>query len=337
MLKIGCEDIKVGNRVILPEAWHEKVMDFGNLKSCAYEFEVEEIVKHKANKETYYICMPAKKEKSAKIAFSEIAIKYLFGQEVQDQNIGLSFKDFLPLEDTHLLVTSVRNPNEVIPGIFKIETELVQPNEDAAELICLNFKLDFTNGSGFSSIRLFCDGNKKSTWKLLYSKDISCMTEYEQMFQDTMIHKMYVEKSCAKLASYLEREGAIEHAQALRERARVHDNSKICCEDELSALARIINDKSCLKDSSKQLSPIKQDSIKLHWKHNSHHPEHFKTAIDMSKLDIMEMCCDWHARSTQYGTNFLEFVEKRQADRFHFPDWMFAEIWHYCKVLAAEI
>lgn len=147
MLKIGCEDIKVGNRVILPEAWHEKVMDFGNLKSCAYEFEVEEIVKHKANKETYYLCRPAKKEKSVKIAFSETAIKYLFGQEVQDQNIGLSFKDFLPFEDTHLLVTSVRNPNEVIPGIFKIETELVQPKEDAAEVICLNFKLDFTNGS----------------------------------------------------------------------------------------------------------------------------------------------------------------------------------------------
>ena len=49
------------------------------------------------------------------------------------------------------------------------------------------------------------------------------------------------------------------------------------------------------------------------------------------------MCCDWHARSTQYNTDFLKFVEERQKDRFHFPDWMFAEIWHYCKVLANEI
>lgn len=337
MLKIGNGELKVGTRVILPEAWHEKVMDFGNLKNCPYEFEVEEIVKRKANREIYYICRPTKKEKEIKIALTEITIRYLYGQEVPDQNVGLSFKEFLPLEDTHLLITSVRNPNEVVPGIFKVEAELVELGREERGIVCLNFKIDYTNGSGFSSVRLYCDGTKKSTWKFLYNKDISCMTEYEQMFQDTMIHKMYVTKSCEKLAAYLEREGAVEHAKQLRQRAVVHDISKICCEDELSALARIIHDKSSLTDSTKQLSPIKQDSIKLHWKHNSHHPEYYKTPIDMSKLDIMEMCCDWHARSVQYGTNFLEFVQNRQNDRFHFPDWMFQEIWHYCKVLASDI
>lgn len=337
MLKISNVDPKVGARVILPEEWHEKIMEFGNLKSCAYEFVVEEIIKHKANKETYYVCKPEKKEKTTRIALAESAIKYLFGQEVPDQNVGLSFKEYVPLENTHILITSVRDPNEVNPGIFKLEPELVELDESGKSMICLNFKINYTNGSGFCSIRLYYEGAKKGRWKFLYSKDISCMSEYEQMFQDTMIHKAYVEKSCAKLARYLEKEGATEHARMLMERAKVHDNSKISCDDELNALARIINDKSCLKDSSKQLSPLKQDSIKLHWKHNSHHPEYYKTPMDMSKLDIMEMCCDWHARSTQYGTNFLEFVEKRQADRFHFPDWMFAEIWHYCKVLASEV
>lgn len=337
MLKLSYEEIKPGMRIILPETWHEKLIEFGNLTSCDYEFKVKDVIKHKTNKETYYLCKPEKKEKNVKIALTEIAIRYLYGQELPDQNIGLSFNDFLPLEDTHILVTSVRNPNEVIPGIFTIEAELVKLDETMSGIICLNFKLNYTNGNGFSSIRLYCDGNKKSTWKFLYNTDISCMTEYEQMFQDTMIHKMYVRKSCEKLAVYLEREGAVEHAKMLRERAIVHDNSKICCEGELSALSRIIHDKGSLKDATKQLSPIKQDSIKLHWKHNSHHPEHFKNAIDMSKLDIMEMCCDWYARSMQYKTDFLEFVKARQEDRFHFPDWMFAEVWHYCKVLAAEI
>ena len=106
--------------------------------------------------------------------------------------------------------------------------------------------------------------------------------------------------------------------------------------DELSALARIINDKSTLRDSTKQLSQIKQDAIKLHWKHNTHHPEHFKSPTDMSRLDVMEMCCDWHARSVQYETNFLDFVKKRQKDRFHFPIWMFEEIWHYCEILDSK-
>ncbi len=337
MLKIGNGELKVGTKVILPEEWHEKVMNFGKLKSCPYEYEVEEIVKHKATRETYCLCKPEKKDKEFRIGISDIAIRYLYGQEVPDQNIGLSFKEFLPLEDTHVLITSVANPNEVVPGIFRIETELVQFEEDQKSEICLNFKINNTNGSGFSSVKLYCEGNKKSTWKFLFNKDISYMSEYEQMFQDTMIHKMYVTKSCEKLAGFLEREGAVQHAKMLRERAVVHDISKITCEDELSALSRIVNDKSCLRDSKKQLSPIKQDSIKLHWKHNSHHPEYYKTPIDMSKLDIMEMCCDWHARSTQYGTDFLEFVKNRQDDRFHFPNWMFEEVWYYCKVLASEI
>lgn len=337
MLKLDYEKIKDGTRIILPETWHEKVMNFGKIKECDYEFFVEKVIKHKTMKETFYLCKPVNKKQSINIALTEIAIRYLCGQELPDQNIGLSFRDFLPLEDTHILVTSIRNPNEIVPGIFKIEPELVQINENMPEVICLNFKLDYTNGSGFSSIRIYCDGNKKSTWKFLYSTDISCMTEYEQMFQDTMIHKMYVKKSCDKLIAYLEREGAVEHARMLREAALEHDNSKISCEDEMRALARIVNDKSCLKDSKKQLSKIKQDSIKLHWKHNEHHPEHYKTPIDMPTLRRMEMCCDWHARSTQYGTDFLQFVKDRQEDRFHFPNWMFAEIWHYCEVLANEI
>lgn len=96
----------------------------------------------------------------------------------------------------------------------------------------------------------------------------------------------------------------------------------------------IINDKSSLRDANTPLSQLKKDSIKLHWKHNTHHPEHFESCIDMSKLNIMEMVCDWYARSLQYNSNFLEYIKIQQDTRFHFPEWMFAEIWHYCKVLA---
>ena len=103
MLKIGSGELKVGTKVILPEAWHEKVMDFGKMKTCPYEYEVEEIVKHKATRETYCFCKPEKKDKGNRIAISEIAIRYLYGQEVPDQNIGLSFREFLPLEASKFL------------------------------------------------------------------------------------------------------------------------------------------------------------------------------------------------------------------------------------------
>ena len=162
------------------------------------------------------------------------------------------------------------------------------------------------------------------------------MTDYEKMIQDTVVHKMFVVQSCEKLARYLEREGATEHAKGLRERAKVHDDSKIVCEDELEALSKIINDKSSLRDSSKLLSSIKKDAIRLHWQHNTHHPDHFNSILDMSILDRMEMVCDWHARSMQYKTDFLSFVKERQENRFHFPDWIFPELYHYCEVLNSE-
>ena len=82
---------------------------------------------------------------------------------------------------------------------------------------------------------------------------------------------------------------------------------------------------------------MKKDAIALHYKHNAHHPEHFESVLDMEKIDILEMCCDWHARSTQYKTDFLDYVKTAQETRFHFPDWMFQEIWHYCEVLASNI
>lgn len=334
MLKVNSNKLKEGTRISLPEEWHDKILAFSKKETCPYEFVVEDIEKDKETKETYYMCKSEKKVggKLAKIALTECTIRYLLSQEVPDLNIGLSFKEYLPLEDSQILITNSRNPSEVVPGIFKVEPELISKG-----IVCLNFKIYYTNGNAFTSIKYFCDGSKKSTWKLLLHNDTSYMTDYEKMFRDTIIHKSYVVKSCEKLAKYLDNEGATCHAKMLRERAIVHDDSKISCEDELHALSRIINDQSTMHDATKQLSPIQKDAIKLHYKHNTHHPEHFKSSTDMSKLDIMEMCCDWHARSTQKGTDFLGYVKTAQETRFHFPDWMFAEILHYCEVLNSKI
>ena len=334
MLKISTEVLSTGIRIRLPEDWHDKILSAANPSNTyPYNYVVSEIIKDK--KEMLYICKPEKKLKSAsKIVLSEEALQYLLADEVEDSNAGLSFKEYFPVEDSKILITNIRNPSVVIPGIFEMRTNII--TLDNENYLFLVFVVDFMNGIGFTRVKYYYSGNKKFTWKLLENEDTSYMTEYELMFRDTLIHKQYVEKSCEKLASYLERTGAVEHAKLLRERAKVHDNSKISDEDELSALAGIVNDQSTLKDPTKQLSQIKKDAIKLHWKHNTHHPEHFKSLTDMSRLDVMEMCCDWHSRSVQKKTNFLEFVLKQQELRFHFPDWMFQEIWHYCEVLDAK-
>lgn len=334
MIKL-CEKVKKGTRISLPQEWQDKIINYCDGNICPNEFEVEIIVNDKKIKETYYVCKSVKKSvKNNRIVLTENIIKYLLSEEVEDSNVGLSFKEYLPNENSKILITYVRNPSEVIPGIF--EVKVCSTAMYGKSYATLDFNVNFLNGKGFTSIRYFLDENRKSTWKLMLNKDQSYMTDYEKMFCDTFEHKGYVIQSCEKLARYLESEGATEHAKLLRLRAKVHDDSKITYEDEMHALASIINDKEGLKNSSTQLSQTQKDALMLHWKHNTHHPEHFKTPIDMSKLDIMEMCCDWHARSMQYGTDLLEFVKKRQEDRFKFPEWMFAEIWHYCEILAKE-
>lgn len=336
MLKLSRDPIKVGIRFILRESWHEKLAKFSRIEALPYEYILVDSTKN-AN-ETYYIFQSEGNVKGRKIriAAQKFIVRYFLAQEVPDSNVGFYFKEYLPVENTQILITNDRNPNEVIPAILKIEPELVQ-TDDVTILPALALQIFYMNGTGFSDVKYYSDGVKKSTWKFLLHEDESYMTDYEKMFRDTVIHKEYVKKSAEKLIRYLTKEGATNHANLLRQRANVHDDSKMSSIDEMHALSRIINDKTTLRDASAQLSPIKKDAIALHWRHNSHHPEHYDSVIDMTKIDIMEMCCDWHARSTQYKTDLLEFVKKQQEERFHFPDWMFAEIWHYCNVLTLDI
>lgn len=336
MLKLNVNPIKEGQRFSLPEAWHDKLVTIGKIVNCPYDFIVTMAYKDSNTKSTYYICEGEKRDKNKKkIAIAEYALKYLLAQEVPDSNVGFSFKEYIPLENSKVLITNTRNPSEVVPGMLILEVGSTAIENES--FVTLSFKINFLNGIGLTSVKYYTEGTKKSTWKFLLHEDESYMTDYEKTFRDTIIHKSYVEKSAEKLIRYLEKEGAIHHANLLRARAKAHDYSKISNIDELHALARIINDKSSLKDPTKQLTPLKKDAIALHHKNNSHHPEHFKSVLDMEKIDILEMCCDWHARSTQYKTDFLGYVKTAKETRFFFPDWMFQEIWHYCEVLASNI
>ena len=329
MLKISEIQVPIGTRVYLPEKWHDLLVTFSKTPHYPYAYEVTQV--QKEGKDKYYVCTSEEKVKGKKwtIAFSEHAIRYLLAPEVPESNTGFSFKEFLPNDKTSVVLTNVKNPNEMIAGVFHVEVVLMPE-----ELVTFIFVVENDIGKGFTDVTYY-DNVRKFTWKFL-DGDESYMTDYEKMFKDTIVHRRFVAQSVEKLARYLEGKGAIRNAKALRQRATVHDISKLICEDELRALSHIINDKSSLQDCNKQLTPIKKDAIELHWKHNTHHPEHFQTPIDMSRIDIMEMCCDWYARSMQYHTNYLEFVQKQQETRFHFPDWMFAEIMHYCQVLNSE-
>ena len=156
-----------------------------------------------------------------------------------------------------------------------------------------------------------------------------------EQIRDTIVHKKYVLDSCMTLALWLIQNEDEQLGLKLLQRATIHDNSKLSYE-ELDALAKISTDKSCLEDAHAKMSEYKKQAIELHWKNNRHHPEFFSCYENMSKLDILEMICDWHSRSVQYGTDMKEFVRIRQENRFHFPKEMMDMIWYYIDILLEE-
>lgn len=68
--------------------------------------------------------------------------------------------------------------------------------------------------------------------------------------------------------------------------------------------------KKCLKDLGKVLEH--------HYKHNSHHPEHYQNGIDdMDIFDIVEMLFDWKAASERHKDGDIVKSIEQNKDRFN--------------------
>ncbi len=151
--------------------------------------------------------------------------------------------------------------------------------------------------------------------------------------EDTIIHKQYVLGSALKIFHYLCSVNKDDLGIELLKRAAVHDNSKL--EDkELYLLSRLNDRIEAFTDPDYRLNDTQKEIIEEHWRKNRHHPEYFEDYNEMTELDILEMCCDWSARSSQYGTDLMEFVKTRQENRFHFSPEVYKKVVKYCKILA---
>ena len=159
------------------------------------------------------------------------------------------------------------------------------------------------------------------------------INKLSKQLNDTLIHRQYVMRSGTYLAKYLIYKKRDVDAIRLLLRCSEHDLSKLRNLDEFLALASIVDCIGGMKDISHKLTNDEKDAIKLHWKNNSHHPEHYDSANDMSELDIMEMACDCHARSKQYNTDLLGFIKVQQELRFHFDDHHYNLLLAYAKIL----
>lgn len=151
--------------------------------------------------------------------------------------------------------------------------------------------------------------------------------------QDTLVHRACVMRSGEYLASYLIKTNRSVDAIRLLGRCSVHDISKIQNTEEFMALASIIDDIYQMSDIEHVPTPEQIEAKTLHWKHNSHHPEYYESPNDMSDLDLLEMACDCHARSRQYGSDLIAYIRVQQEIRFHFDHEHLRKLLEYCTVL----
>lgn len=151
---------------------------------------------------------------------------------------------------------------------------------------------------------------------------------------DTVLHKELVLSSCWKMANFFLSQKELDWAIEIVQRGWLHDNSKFT-DEEIELLANVDDNKASMRDAGKLLSDEMKEFLKLHYKNNTHHPEHWEDVSQMPEMDVVEMCCDWHARSVQYGTDLLAFARTRQECRFHFPQEMFERILFYCNILVS--
>lgn len=149
---------------------------------------------------------------------------------------------------------------------------------------------------------------------------------------DTLTHKQYFTKACLKMLDYLYSCDRYEDALELAKRCSMHDHSKLEM-DEVKYFVELLSEEDENHTPNGRLTDKQKKLIELHWKRNRHHPEFFSDCNKMSDIDIIEMVCDWAARSEQYNNSLIEFAHRIQSERFHFSNERFDDILKYCSVL----
>ena len=136
------------------------------------------------------------------------------------------------------------------------------------------------------------------------------MEKYDS-YQDTLDHVHKVQK-CLNL-----------FAECLKQRARVHDQSKFE-EPEKSKFDEVTPKLKNLTYGSQEykesLEELKE-ALQHHYENNSHHPEYYENGVyGMDLLDLVEMFWDWYAASTRHNDGDIYKSIEINEERFEITD-----------------
>lgn len=127
---------------------------------------------------------------------------------------------------------------------------------------------------------------------------------------DTIIrHCENVRNNCQILGEELLKKNEEEFAIKIISNGRIHDISKFN-----GIEFQYLNSES--KEKTPELFEV---AFEQHVQNNPHHPEYYTGGInDMPEVYLAEMTVDWIARSTEFSTDFFEWVKEKATEKYKF-------------------
>lgn len=143
-------------------------------------------------------------------------------------------------------------------------------------------------------------------------------------------HIELVQQNCIQIAKKLIEVGDCDLGRHLIQNAMQHDGSKF-----------IGIEWDCMKAYSVKKKLNKEESIDLgkaantHARSNPHHPEYWGGIHNMPEVYIIEMVCDWRARSIEFAKDLREWIDNEASKRYKFnkTDKVYTTITKYLDVL----
>jgi hypothetical protein len=130
---------------------------------------------------------------------------------------------------------------------------------------------------------------------------------FEEHLDNLTRHIHLVRSACSMLGKRLVNAGRVEFGRNLIARGFAHDQSKF---------------HGIEWDYLHQGDDIDKtklwDAIKQHVATNDHHPEFHGGIDNMPEIAIAEMCCDWYARSQEFGKDLREWIRKEAFKKYKF-------------------
>jgi hypothetical protein len=152
--------------------------------------------------------------------------------------------------------------------------------------------------------------------------------EIKKKVQQTLEHIKRVQDNCFIIAYKLIDQNNYKLARLVIDRALAHDATKFSRKDEFNILV-------LGEDKNDQL----QQAIKNHQYRNDHHPECWLNGIgDMSDEALIEMICDWRARSYERDMSLNEWIDQEATKRWNFTkeDVIYKRIMYFVDLLVEK-